>query len=136
MAKDDVDVEEGARSAVHFLDRVAEGALSAHLSGELHKLGKMLVNESRARGETVKGELVLRMSFAAEPTGVVGVVYETKMKEPPKKTARAHMWLTPGGNFSATNPKQPDLPGVLREVKRDAPELRDVNKPAPAAGKE
>lgn len=129
MAKE----EEGPRSAVVFLDGLADGRCAAQLSGALHDLGKVLADESAARDATVKGELTLKIKFACERNGVVSVDYDIKVKQPAQVTSRGLMWLTPGGNFTAHNPKQQVLP--LREVKRTAAPLRDIE-PASAGGED
>ena len=53
----------------------------------------------------------------------------------PLRTAHGAMYLTDAGNFVPENPRQPLLPGVLREVKPlEAP--REINEPQVAAPKE
>jgi hypothetical protein len=128
------DEKEGPRSAVVFLDGLADGACAAQLSGALHDLGKVLVDESLNRDATVKGELTLKIKFACERNGVVSVDYDIKVKTPPKVTSRGLMWLTPSGNFTAHNPRQMSLP--LREVARKVVGIKDIDKPATAGGEE
>ena len=123
MAKQEA-VDEGARSATRFIEQVADGQCNADLSHALHKLGLKLASECRQRNDKVSGEVSLRLKITAEPSGVVGVLYEVNAKEPKAKTSGSVFWLTKGGNFTVDNPKQQNLPGI-REVKIIG-EVRDV----------
>lgn len=118
--------EEGPRSFVHLLSALADGRANAQLSKELHELTTRLRDESLDREAVVKWKLTVELSFTAAPNGVVGVAFDVKTKFPPKKRASGHFFMTEGGNLSATDERQPDLPG-LREVKRENDELRDVH---------
>lgn len=127
MAKDAgsaVPADEGARSATRFIDAIADGQCNADLSHALHKLGLRLASETRQRADKASGEISLKIKLVAEPSGIVGVAYEINAKEPKSKTSGSVFWLTKGGNFSADNPRQTQIPGI-REVKRNE-EVRDL----------
>jgi hypothetical protein len=126
--------EEGPRSFARFLELLADGAAHAQLSGELMELGKTLRAEAYHRDAAVRGELTLKIKFTAQAGGSVGIDYEIKSKVPPKRTAHGAMYLTDAGNLVADNPRQPNLPGVLREVPREP--LRNDDAPAAAGGKD
>lgn len=134
MAKADGAKTEGPRSAMRFLENIADGRLAAQLSAKLFRLGAKLVEESLARDAKVKGELTLRLKFEAKPDGVTSVDYELKVKEPAEKTAQGTTWLTTDGNFVFENPRQPQLPG-LREVSRPR-EAREVDERPAAPARE
>jgi len=123
MAKQEA-VDEGARSATRFIEQVADGQCNADLSHALHKLGLKLASECRQRNDKVTGEVSLRLKITAEPSGLVGVIYEVNAKEPKNRTSGSVFWLTKGGNFTTDNPKQQNLPGI-REIKIIG-EVRDV----------
>jgi hypothetical protein len=109
------EIEEGPRSFARFVEVAADGAVHAEVSGELHSLITKLQEESTTRDAVVNGELTLKLSFKAQPNGVVHLGYEIKRKDPKRKTTTGIMWITPGGNLSTSNPRQTDLPGI-REV--------------------
>lgn len=126
---------EAPRSFTRFLDLLADGAAAAQLAAKLFELGRRLREEAHNRDESVKGELTLKLKFLAQPSGSIGVDYEIRSKEPALRTAHGAMYLTDAGNFVPENPRQPLLPGVLREVKPlEAP--REINEPQVAAPKE
>lgn len=122
---------EGPRAFARFIEALSEGDVHAELSNELHELGVKLRSTARNRMTTVKGSLVLKLKFAADEKGVVDIEHVIETKVPKPKAAKAMMWLTPGGNMSAENPRQPLLPGI-REVSLPAQTARDVDQP-PAA---
>lgn len=122
--------EEGARAFLNFLAGLADGEAQHVLSDELHKLGMALRDESEARRATVKGSLTLTIGLTAK-AGTVEAGYDVKTTTPKPARATSVMWLTNGGNFTPTNPKQTELPGV-REVPRGDNPARDVTAPQPA----
>jgi hypothetical protein len=128
------DRDEGPRSFARFVEQAADGAVHAEVSAELHQLVTKLQDESLTRDAVVSGELSLKLSFKAQPNGVVHLGYEIKRKDPKRKTTTGIMWITPGGNLSVTNPRQTELP-ILREVAGGARDARDVGQ-ARGAGKE
>lgn len=88
-----------------------------------------------SRDRVAKGELTLKLVFAAQPSGQVQIAYAIKAKHPSKPTSVGVQWLTSGGNFSARNPRQ-DERGPLREVGGGAQPAREVEVGAARAGKE
>ena len=116
--------EEGARSFARFVEMVSDGACQLEASAELHKLCCALREDASARSNASKGELTVRFALTVEPSGVVGVAYEIKRKEPTPSRPKGVLWLTKGGNLSAQNPRQQTLP--LREVSGTAEPAREV----------
>ena len=119
-------INEGPRSASHFISEVADGALAAQLSGELHRMGQVLDAEGNARDSIVKGEIAVKIKFARDRGGVVTIEYDVKVKEPAKVTSRGVAWITAGGNFTHENPRQLKL-GAIRDVSRPAAPIRDLD---------
>lgn len=117
---------EGPRSFARFLEHIADGQAQLELSAELHKLLLRLREEANARNSEVGGTLDLKLSIKVAPNGIAAIAYGIKRKEPDPKRPGSVMWLTEGGNLSATNPKQPSLP--LMAV-GDADEPTDVEEP-------
>lgn len=125
MGKDaTVAADEGARSATRFLEQVSDGQCAADLSHALHRLGLQMRAQIALRSDKVNGEIVLKLKFNAEPSGIVGVAYEINAKDPKQRTSASVFWLTKGGNLSNENPRQTSLPGI-REVKRNE-DVRDA----------
>lgn len=120
--------QEGPRSFARFIESLADGAANSQLSEELFELARKLQNEAQMRDVAVKGELTLKIKLSADPMGMVGVLYDVKRKDPTRPTRVGVMWLTKGGNLSAQNPRQPELPNIrqvkareeVREVEHDA----------------
>lgn len=123
------DKPEGPRAFARFIEQLGEGDVHAELSEELYQLGKTLLAQSRARDTNVKGTLILKLKFDANPKGLVDIEHSIDVKVPKPKRAGAAMWLTKGGNLSPENQRQPLLPGI-REVAAPADAGRDVDKPA------
>lgn len=111
--------DEGPRSFTHFLEAASDGALKDELSDLLHELIGAMEDESSARDVKVKGELTMKLRFEMEPSGIVRLAYDVKTKKPPRAMRPGLFWSTGGGNLSAENPRQPQLPFV-REVKAGA----------------
>lgn len=121
---------EGPRSFARFIEMVSDGACQSEASAELLKLCNTLREDAAARSATSKGEITLRIGLAVEPSGVVGVAYDVKIKEPPKARPKGVLWLTKGGNLTPQNPRQQTLP--LREVGGTAEPAREVRDDAAA----
>lgn len=118
--------EEGPRSFGVMISGLADGRANAQISEELHELVKAGNAEALAREADVSGELTLKLKLKFTARGIVGLTYDVKTKKPSKRTASAHMFVTDGGNLSARDERQQELPG-LREVPRERDELRDVH---------
>lgn len=111
-------IEEGARAFARTLELVADGACHVELSEEQNSLLKKLHSHALATTGIAQGEITLKIKYKVEATGVVGLKYDVKVKEPAKLRPNAVMWITPGGNLTQQNPKQPEL--FPREVKQPA----------------
>jgi hypothetical protein len=115
---------EGPRAFARWLQLVADGKAHVELSTTLFDLMKKLRSFAINTQNIAKGEVLVRFKFKVEPTGIVGIGYEIKTKEPEPARPGAVMWLTKGGNLTPENPKQQDLPGI-REVPQ--PETRTID---------
>lgn len=130
--EDDDGVEEGARSFTRQLEMIADGDLVFDASAELNKLLRDLAAEARVRHGAVTGTFTLKLNFTVEPHGPVEIKPAITTKAADRRLAKGLLWLTPGANLTAANPRQQTLP--LREVpKGKAP--RDVG-PAKGEAKE
>ncbi|GAB5541342.1 MAG: hypothetical protein SangKO_011020 [Sandaracinaceae bacterium] len=116
--------DEGARSFTRALEMVADGDLVIDASAELFELNQALRREARIRRVAVKGTFTLKLQLVVEPNGPVEIHPSITTKRADRKTARGLLWLTPGGNLTAENPRQQNLP--LREVAMGDDEPRDV----------
>ena len=104
LARDD----EGARAFSHLILGAEDGQLHADLTKDCHGLLKQLRDHARIRGKA-KGELVITVKFDCDDASVISLstTYKTKAPTPPRR--KTTMWLTEGGNLSATNPRQLEL---------------------------
>jgi len=104
--------EEGPRDFAVFLRQVADGQCLIDLSSELHELMLTLREEAATSKDGVNGSLSLELKFKVEGNGVVGNTYLIKRKEPAKRRPNSVFWLTGGGNLTAQNPRQLQIPTV------------------------
>ena len=124
MAENKEAHDEGARDFGVFLAKVNDGDAQLELSRELHSLLEALADEADRTMGIAKGTLTLKLGFAVEHNGVVGVKYDVATKEPTIARGGSVFWLTKGRNLTNENPKQKKLPFDVVESKR---EVRDVN---------
>lgn len=106
--------DEGPRSFTRFFENVAEGCANVDAAVELQQLVGKLKEHAVATRDVAKGELTIKLSFKCDDTGVVGVGYDIKTKEPPKRRRASVFWTTAGNNLTVDNPRQQELP--LRAV--------------------
>lgn len=112
------------RSAVKFIADLGDGYFARDLSEDLREMERKLHNLAIETGQTVKGEIVLKLKFKTEKNGVCTVNAESKLTLPKKPTTGGVMWHDPKtGHLQASNPKQMEF-GKLREVPR-VPGKRD-----------
>lgn len=108
--------DEGSRSFARFIEQLADGRACNDLSYELHRLMVLLREDAgTAQDGASKGDLGVTIHFKVEATGVVGISYSIKAKEPQARRPNSVFWLTRGGNLTAENPRQQELPNI-REV--------------------
>jgi hypothetical protein len=122
--------KEGPRNFLVFLHKVGSGELERVCSEELWEMGKRLQEEAHMQGAAVKGELVLKLRFEADPElGSVTTTYEVRKRLPKPKRRTGFFWLTPEGNFTTAAPKGPqqDLPfGDVANVRGIPNDLNDA----------
>lgn len=105
----------GAELFVKWIRELGDGVTARDLGDDLFKLLRELNDQALDQGVAVKGEIGIKLKFKADKSGVVTVNVESKVTQPKKPTSGGVGWLTPKGEWSATNPKQLEL-GKLREV--------------------
>lgn len=119
------ETEEGARSFTRQLELIADGDLVYDASEALNKLLRSILEEARVRHSAATGTFTLKLNFQVEPHGQVEIKPSITTKAAERRLTKGHLWMTPGANLSAANPRQQTLP--LREVpKTKAP--RDVGR--------
>ena len=102
---------EGARSFAVFFQRLALGDAHAQASEALHKVGQSLVADRHDRNSKKKAKLTIEITFDYEE-GTVMHGFKITPKLPPVHASKSISFVTDGGNFTESNPKQPDLPHV------------------------
>lgn len=132
VVDDDMDDDEGARAFARFVEQVADGRLHEQLSVELKLLLSAMQNQTERRDIATKGELTVKFKFKLERNGVLHVTPDVKRKDPADEVPAGVGWLTPGGNWTAENPRQALLPGI-REVSNRRGPAREVERGAGAA---
>jgi len=115
--------DEGPRSFTRALDAIGDGDFVLEASEDLHRLLQDLRDEARRRHGTAKGTFTLKLTLGVEWNGPVEVKPAITTKADQRKLSKGHLWLTPGGNLTASNPRQQKL--ALREVGSGRPP-RDV----------
>lgn len=100
---------EGPRNFGVFLSRVDDGDAVIALSAEQHKLMTVLATEADRIQGTVKGSLTLKLDFAVEHNGVVGVKYSIARKEPSPARGGSVFFMSKGNNLEVENPRQKKL---------------------------
>ena len=101
--------DEGARAVATSLLAWEEGEFHASISRELQQLNSKLREHAKLRGKA-NGEIVLTIKLDCDEYDVVGLTTSYKVKAPIPPRRKTTMWLTPGGNLTAANPKQTLLP--------------------------
>lgn len=123
------------KSFTFWLAKLSSGEAESHLSYELQKLLERMDEEAHTRNKEVKGSLSLKLNFAVDETGAVGVVFDIATKEPPRKTTPSIYWLNNKSQLVDNNPRQQEIPG-LRDVGGGKREFRAVDAPDVVAPRE
>ncbi|HQR18023.1 MAG TPA: hypothetical protein PK948_06615 [Gemmatimonadales bacterium] len=100
---------EGPKPFPQFLRELEDGVLVDDLGSETREILATL-SEHAAQNGSAKGRLTLVLNFALGSDGVVQITADYASKLPRSSRARTMGWLTPGNNYSRTNPKQAELP--------------------------
>lgn len=110
----------GIRPFTDTLTALRYGELLDELSDKLHEV-------VAACNETGKsGSLTLTLKFKPSRGGAIEINDDIKAKVPTLERGSTLMFPTPEGNLQREDPRQMKLDG-LREVPRQADELRNVN---------
>lgn len=122
-----------------FDELIAEldsGSVNSALSTEVRELTKALTDRAANDG-TARGELVLKLRFAAANNGRVVITADTKVTRPGPPRALETRWCGPKGELLAQDPRQiglplrvpgmrhPDEPRHPRVVTNDETEKKD-----------
>ena len=109
--------KEAPRSFVKFVDDLSDGLFAREAGEELFALGDALYSLAVQHGTKTKGEIKITFKIDCEKSGAATITPSIDVKLPKKPKLAGVMFMTKGGNFSATNPRQLELgKGVLREV--------------------
>lgn len=125
--------KEGPRSFARFLEQLADGEALSELTKDLFELINTLHDQADKTNGTAKGAMTFKLDIKVDARGVANINYSNTVKEPKPARPGATMWVTPGGNLTAENPRQPNLPlrdvsgnGSARDIDDDRHEARDV----------
>jgi len=110
------------RSFTQVLQAAEDGQLVTDLSDEtrdlIEKLGQVEMNGGKA-----KGKITLELNVLLD-RGLVEITGSYKVKTPALRRGRTLLHVTPEGNLSRTDPRQPEL--NLRDVSGDAKQIRTL----------
>jgi 2-phospho-L-lactate transferase/gluconeogenesis factor (CofD/UPF0052 family) len=93
-------------------DELIAGLDSGAANLELSKAVRDLVQRLEKRAEqtgTAKGEITLKLKFAAVSNGRVEIKQETTVKQPGLPTVHEVRWIGSGGSLVAADPRQAAL---------------------------
>lgn len=109
--------DEGTRAFHLMLLQIDSGCFHDDLSEAMRGMVKELLDRWSIAGKA-RGKFTLSLDLTVTSGGVIEVEGDHDVKLSPKKRKRPRtpFWGTRGGNLTLENPKQPDLPGVLRPV--------------------
>jgi hypothetical protein len=113
--------DEGVRGFGPLLAALEEGSLHEDASVQLRDLNAKLMLHAEHYGKGV-GLITLKIKLTASRGGSVDIDGDVTTKAPKAVRSRSVMWFTKGGNLSAKNPRQQELP--LRDV--SAPKTAEV----------
>lgn len=113
-----------------FLFDLGEGEAHQQLTELLARITKAMRVRALADHQKVKGELAIKIKFATNEHLVVSADYDINFKDPKAPRPNSVLWLDKFGNLTPQNPKQQNLPGMLREVPGGRGAPRDVVDPA------
>ena len=126
--------ERAIRTFGQLVQQLEDGQLVADLGDKMQELNGKLGRHAEATMNKAKGEIVLKLKFAAEPGGSVSVDTEIKVTDPKPLRSRTVMFLTKDNLLSHVNPRQ--MPLGLKEVVMEpkAPPKEATKSRAAAAG--
>lgn len=116
-AKEKEPTEEGPRAFSRFTELVADGAMHAELSTQLHALMGALARHADETSGTAKGLLTIKLAFAVDRGGVVDVAYDVVPKLPKTPRSKGVLYLTKGNNLTAASTKQGSPPSRREGVR-------------------
>jgi hypothetical protein len=119
--------DETSRSFPSLIATLEDGELSNDLSDQIRDIVARLHDVYMNQGGTPKGSLTLKLDFKLD-SGVIETKADVKSTMPKQVRRKTVMYATPGNYLTRRNPKQAELPGVLRDVSapRETTEVRAV----------
>lgn len=113
-----------------FLFELGEGEAHQQLTDLLARVTKAMRLRALADHRAVKGQIKLTITLVTDEQLVVGAKWDADFKEPKPPKPGSTLFLDKFGNLTPQNPKQQQLPGVLRDVTARRGAVRDVTDPA------
>lgn len=113
-----------------FVFDLGEGEAHQQLTDLLARITKAMRVRALSDHGKAKGELSIKVTLVTDETLAVSAKYDINFKEPKAPRPNSILWLDAHGNLTPQNPKQQQLPGVLREVPRHGGAPREVLAPA------
>jgi hypothetical protein len=92
-----------------LIQELDSGMANTELSREMRDMIKTLQSRSLEVGKA-KGEISVKLKFAAENNGRVDVSYEATVKRPGPRKVSETRWIGEKGNLSESDPRQSSLP--------------------------
>ena len=108
------------RSFMQILNEVRFGEAAEELTDKLQELVAAVDNTQK------QGELTFKLVLKPGAGGTIEILDTIKTKIPEPKKGASLFFATVEGNLTMNNPRQPDLPGVLREVDTPKTAVRDA----------
>lgn len=97
-----------------FIFEHQSGELNRGLTEELNALTAALQKRAEEDGKA-KGEITLKISFAAQKNGRVEIDAEAKVKAPGMRKTREIRWIDKHGKLAAEDPRQTVIPLTPRK---------------------
>ena len=94
------------RSIDRLIATLQGGDLAHDANSKLARLLEELAGAIANGAKSATGSLTIKLSFAADKSGVVKVSGDVNSKEPPPDKAEQPFWLTEDNRLSAVNPQQ------------------------------
>lgn len=107
--------DETSRSFSSFIATLEDGDFSHDLTEQLRDLVARLNDVYADNGGTPKGKLTIVLDLKLD-SGVIEAKGDVKVVMPKLARRKTVLYATPNNYLTRKNPKQQELPGVLRDV--------------------
>jgi hypothetical protein len=118
MAEENEDSIKKGPQAFTALLRMLVG-VDREASNQFFALKETLEEYADEYGVKAKGAFTLTLNVEVAANGTMTVKPDFKSKAPVRKHLASEVWITPMGAITARDPRQQQLPGVVRELKRN-----------------